>query len=118
MPQLNLYALDLISKYLSTKFVEVPKRKYSIAPEHFYNFALLHGIEKIKFIKGGIGEKYELFSSARMDKSTIEHVVEIFEREARMFFIETDTTCYSWEYSSAMSQVARQVKEFFIRRPK
>ena len=117
MGPLNQHTLDLIVKYLNTKFVEVPKQQYSIPPEHFHNYALDYGIQKIGFMLKDANREGRLFSQKRADRATIETVVKEFEKEAQMFFNETDTTCYTWEYSSAMSKVAEYVKSFFIRRP-
>ena len=117
MGPLNQYTLDLIVKYLNTKFAEVPKLEYSIPSEHFHNYALDYGIQKIGFMLKDANREGRLFSQKRADRATIETVVKEFEKEAQMFFNETDTTCYTWEYSSAMSKVAEYVKSFFIRRP-
>ena len=96
MGPLNQHTLDLIVKYLSTKFVEVPKQQYSIPPEHFHNYALDYGIQKIGFMLKDANREGRLFSQKRADRATIETVVKEFEKEAQMFDAEGKFNWDKW----------------------
>ena len=140
--RINLFTVNAIKSYLASIEPEVPKGGYNLPNEHFISFGVKHGIDAINWMlrEGKMwvprtGLKWDKFNPYadiypthgastietvefnRIDRQTVELIVMKLEKEAHNLGQETDSTMYYFEYSWAMYELAKKVRERFIQRP-